>query len=184
MTDKQLSKADKLRAMREATFTANHSSGAKGKPQMPAGSKTGDGLARNSSDGGVESRHATESEGAAYPKAQANQLPAKSSYRTTGEVAPAGPRVGSRIAADGVAPIPSEANLRNETDNRSVGRKPNKSPSRTAAPDDDRLSGPSGANPSRGLQAAVTIIECPVCAERRRRKAKAQKNWRKKAKKK
>jgi hypothetical protein len=127
MSDKALSKADKLRAMREATFTANHSSGAKGKPQMPAGSKTGDGLARNSSDGGVEG-HA------------AGVVPVKPVHGIGSEHRVRKARSGSQASVE---------------------------------------SRPSETDPKPPV-----IGECPVCAERRRRKAKAQKNWRKKAKKK
>jgi len=43
-------------ATNSGTKVPKSSSGAKGKPRMRTGSKTGDGLARNSSDGGVESR--------------------------------------------------------------------------------------------------------------------------------
>jgi hypothetical protein len=50
---------------------------------------------------------------------------------------------------------------RNETDNRSAVRKADKSPSRTAAPEDARLSGPSEATPTVRLQAAVTISIWP-----------------------
>ena len=56
-----------------------------------------------SSCGGGESRPATEGEGVSYPDAQANARTFQGSYRTTGEEAPAGPRVGSRIETAGVA---------------------------------------------------------------------------------
>jgi hypothetical protein len=46
--------------------------------------------------------------------------------------------------------------IENSVDNRSAGRKPDKSPPRTAAPVDARLRGVTGANPSRNVQAAVT----------------------------
>jgi hypothetical protein len=50
---------------------------------------------------------------------------------------------------------------RNETDNRSAARKADKSPSRTAAPEDARLRGHPEANPSMMAQAAVTISIWP-----------------------
>lgn len=50
---------------------------------------------------------------------------------------------------------------RNETDNRSAARKADKSPSRTAAPEDARLRDHPEANPSMMAQAAVTISIWP-----------------------
>lgn len=73
MTDKPPSKADQVTALRLARATKRpnpfedaargqdpapkSSSEAKGKPRMPAGSKTGDGLARNNSGGRRDEAH-------------------------------------------------------------------------------------------------------------------------------
>src|ERR1700688_1556884 len=48
---------------------------------------------------------------------------------------------------------------KNEADNRSAARKADKSPPRTAAPEDARLRDRSGANPSKAAQAAVTTSD-------------------------
>jgi hypothetical protein len=48
---------------------------------------------------------------------------------------------------------------KNETDNRSAGRKPDKSPSRIAAPVDARHSGFIGGNPNGEVQAAITSLK-------------------------
>ena len=84
MSEKIPSKADKLREMREASYAANHSSGAKGKPQKPAGSKTGDGLARNNSDAGrkpeVRSRGRAAEASAKVPASEATNEGGKAKF--------------------------------------------------------------------------------------------------------
>ena len=58
--------------------------------------------------GGGESRPATAWKGSRTRKLRPIELPSISSYRTTGEDAPAGPRAGSGIETAGVAPGPRE----------------------------------------------------------------------------
>lgn len=48
----------------------------------------------------------------------------------------------------------------------------------------ERIGNGVASVPSETKLVPLILGECPVCAERRRKKAKAQKNWRKKAKKK
>ena len=60
-------------------------------------------------------------------------------------------------AAQALAAAKDREKKENGADNRSAGRKPDKSPRRTAAPADARLRGPSAVNPPEKVQAAVTI---------------------------